>query len=404
MDEHLPTDIASAPVSVSAVDHGPDEGRQPSMPSSSSSGLSDAPNVLVTAGPAEADAGAGASQDETLAAFTTVQPAEEFAEASGNTADTTNANVEGAANAGTPGWDAAKDQSAMTPAQFPEAADTPTRGGVRGRARGVGRGRGGGRPRGSRARGRGISFAGSTPVGNGDAMATSTGDGIQTPVIDKPRGRGRGGGRPRGSRLRGGSRGGKRKREDGDEDDEDDDSDSSEVTPVATMTKSGRSVQKPTSFVPPPPSPVNNNKRKRPYARRNPEAAVCKVCLRGTSPATNMIVFCDGCNMPYHRYCHQPPIDQAVIDEVDKEWFCRHCESERVVPVAEAEVASFVSVEGATAEQVRLNSELSLEALLTFISAPTLLLKASARRADHTVDESDDTPSGAALVCTQFQG
>jgi hypothetical protein len=118
-----------------------------------------------------------------------------------------------------------------------------------------------------------------------------------------------------------------------------------------TMTKSGRSVQKPTTFAPPPPSPTTTTKRKRPY-RRNPESAVCKVCLRGTSPASNMIVFCDGCNTPYHRYCHHPPIDQAVIDEVDKEWYCKQCEKERIVPVSELDVADFVSAGGASLEQV----------------------------------------------------
>ena len=162
--------------------------------------------------------------------------------------------------------------------------------------------------------------------------------------------RGRPRGRPRGRGRGGGGRGGKRKREDKDDGD---DSDSSEIySPAATMTKSGRSIQKPTSFVPPPePSPPTGPKKKRPY-RRNPESAVCKVCLRGTSPASNAIVFCDGCNTPYHRYCHHPPIDQSVVDEVDKEWFCRQCESERVVPVPEAEVVDFVAANGAPAEQV----------------------------------------------------
>lgn len=331
-------------------------------------------------------------------------------EVSSNSANSAgiNINVEGGASAGTPEWEAAKDQSETvmaTPVQFPVSTDTSTRGGVKVRARGVGRGRGGGRPRGSRARGRGVGFAGPAPSVNGDATATPLEDGTQTPVPIKPRGRGRGGGRPRGSRARGGGRGGKRKREDGeDEDDDDDDSDSSEVTPIATMTKSGRSVQKPTSFVPPPPSPVNTNKRKRPYARRNPEAAVCKVCLRGSSPTTNMIVFCDGCNMAYHRYCHQPPIDQAVIDEVDKEWYCRHCESERVVPVPEAEVASFVSVEGATAEQVRIVYFHDRCCRIDLFSATTLLFKAGTRRLDHIVDEGHDHASRLAFICAQFQG
>lgn len=238
---------------------------------------------------------------------------------------------ESAANAaatGTPGWEAAKEQimkDMATSDKFPTPTPprdvpTPKRGG-----------RGGKR----------ASFA-----ADGDSITVKT-EGTAAQTTPGSSGRGRGGGRPRG-RGRGGGRGGKRKREGrSDEDTED-----SEVySPVVTTTKSGRSVQKPTSFVPPPLSPTNPNKRKRPY-RRNPESAVCKVCLRGTSPASNMIVFCDGCNTPYHRYCHHPPIDQAVVDEFDKEWYCKQCEKERVVPVPESQVADFVSAAGASVEQV----------------------------------------------------
>lgn len=224
-----------------------------------------------------------------------------------------NEDAASAAKAGTPPWEAAREALMKDMAISEQFASTPVRGGERGR----GRGRGGKR-----------------------VSLESAGEEGVTPR------RGRGG-RPRG-RGRGSARGGKRKRED-DDDGESDSSD--EVTPISTMTKSGRSIQKPTSFVPPPQSPTTN-KRKRPYVRRNPENAVCKLCLRGTSPASNMIVFCDGCNTPYHRYCHKPPIDQAVVDEVDKEWFCMVCESERVVPVPESEVQGFVSVDGASAEEV----------------------------------------------------
>ncbi|KAK4570456.1 hypothetical protein LTR86_002536 [Recurvomyces mirabilis] len=185
----------------------------------------------------------------------------------------------------------------------------------------------------------------------------------------RPRGRGRG--VSRGS-IRGGGRGGRRKREDQDEGD----SESSEeiYTPAAKITKSGRSIQKPTSYVPPPePSPISGVKKKRTY-RRNPESAVCKMCLRGTSPASNMIVFCDGCNTPYHRYCHHPPIDQAVVDEVDKEWYCKQCESERVVPVPEAEVADFIAAGGASAEQrQRYFASLSPGMLVTLLTKATTL-------------------------------
>lgn len=220
----------------------------------------------------------------------------------------------------------------------PANISTPTRGGSAS-------------ARGSRSNER-VSFpivGADTPAAMTDATPTSA-----------PRGRPPG--RPRGSRARGptrgttrgnrgGGRGGKRKRAD-DDDDAGDTSDSETYAP--TTTKSGRSVQKPTTFVPPPqpsPPPMPSYKKKRTY-RRNPESAVCKICLRGVSPASNMIVFCDGCNVPYHRYCHQPPIDQSVIDEVDKEWYCKQCERERIQPVPESHVVGFVSVENASAEEV----------------------------------------------------
>lgn len=202
--------------------------------------------------------------------------------------------------------------------------------------------------RGSRSSKR-VSF----PIIGEDTPATAT---DATPS-SAPRGRPPG--RPRGSRARGptrastrGSRGGKRKRADDDDDDDGLSSDSEIYAP--TTTKSGRNVQKPTSFVPPPqPSPpsVPTYKKKRTY-RRNPESAVCKICLRGVSPASNMIVFCDGCNVPYHRYCHQPPIDQSVIDELDKEWYCKQCTRAMIQPVPEPHITNFVSAEGASAEEV----------------------------------------------------
>lgn len=211
--------------------------------------------------------------------------------------------------------------------------------------RGVGRG-----SRGGRASKR-ASFA----VDDHDAAVAMGGETGETQT-SSVRGRGRGG-RPRG-RARGSGRGGKRKRGDDDDGDGDrDDSDSSEVyTPTAIITKSGRSIQKPTTFVPPPApaaSPTTVVKRKRTW-RRNPENAVCKSCLRGVSPASNMIVFCDGCNTAYHRYCHHPPIDQSVVDEVDKEWYCRQCQRQRIEPVPEAAVADFVAARGASLEEVSL--------------------------------------------------
>lgn len=233
-------------------------------------------------------------------------------------------NVAAAARAGTPGWEAAREQ-VMRGVVTSDQMETPNQEKFISKQGDKG--------------GKRASFADAEGKVDAVLLSATPGSSGRKSTRGRPRGRGRGGGR-----------GGKRKREDRD----DGDSDSSEevTSPVISMTKSGRSVQKPASFVPPPqPSPATTNKRKRTY-RRNPDSAVCKICLRGTSPASNLIVFCDGCNTPYHRYCHHPPIDQIVIDEVDKEWYCKNCERERVVPVPEAEISHFVSVIGATTEQV----------------------------------------------------
>ena len=239
-----------------------------------------------------------------------------------------NTNAAIAAKAGTPGWEAAREQ-VMREMATSDKISTPEP------VNGISTSR----------RGRGGRRTASVVNPNPDLIV----DGDTSSATPGSTGRGRGRGRPSG-RGRGGGRGGKRKREDKEEGDGD--SDSSEIyTPVATTTKSGRSVQKPTSFVPPAlPSPTTlSNKRKRTY-RKNPESAVCKTCLRGTSPASNMIVFCDGCNTPYHRFCHHPPIDQSVIDELDKEWYCKTCEKERIV--SEADVANFIPANEAPVEQV----------------------------------------------------
>ena len=215
----------------------------------------------------------------------------------------------------------------------------------------------------------------------------------------------RGGGVGRPASGRGGGRGGKRKRDEGDDGDS---SDSEVTTPAATMTKSGRNIQKRTSFAPPQEqSPTAATtpafpKRKRTY-RRNPETAVCKVCLRGTSPATNMIVFCDGCNTPYHRFCHHQPIDQSVIDEVDKEWYCKQCQSQRVRPVPESEVSHFVAAGHAPPEQVGCTGGLSIRSWLgklTTVVATTVLCKFTSGLAHHTAHQGYDTTSRPTAILT----
>lgn len=322
-------EISSANAPEATGDNAPSSEAVPSLAPPSTSVLSDAPmtDALEAADSQGSLPKASAERAATPSSFQTPQ----FSAQTESILKRINVNAANAAAAGTPGWEAAREQvmrDMATSDKFP----TPTP------------------PRESSGLGQG----GTSTSGNGEQTVFKV-EGEPNQTTPGSRGRGRGG-RPRG-RGRGGGRGGKRKREDR----SDDESEESEVySPVVTTTKSGRSVQKPTSFVPPPPSPTTTNKRKRPY-RRNPESAVCKVCLRGTSPATNMIVFCDGCNTPYHQYCHHPPIDQAVVNEVDKEWFCTQCEKLRVVPVPESEVADFVASRGASAEQVGIACCLSLD-------------------------------------------
>nr|POE89809.1 swm histone demethylase complex subunit phf1 [Quercus suber] len=294
-------------------------------PPSSTSGISEPP--LTDRAPSEGQP----VSSESNAQETSTNPVFQLSEQTTSVLDRIRANGGQAANA-TLAFEAAKEQMMRTMATTdkiptPSPSGVTTRGGKAGRS------------------------------GKGPKRASLAGDGVDNAetASQSPSTRGRGRGRPpgkaRGSRGRAGGKNGTKKREDR-EDDDDDDSDSSEVyTPAATQTKSGRAIQKPTVFVPPPPpSPAVNHKRKRTY-RRNPESAVCKVCLRGTSPTSNMIVFCDGCNTPYHRYCHHPPIDQSVVDQLDKEWYCRPCEKERNLLASEVDVSKFVPANGASLEE-----------------------------------------------------
>ncbi|KAL8758490.1 MAG: hypothetical protein Q9199_001470 [Rusavskia elegans] len=185
---------------------------------------------------------------------------------------------------------------------------------------------------------------------NGETPLVTT-----TPVEGRgsARGRVRGarvnrGGRPRGSRAGGSSsRGVKRKRE---EEDEKDDSDVSEIiTPLPTQSRSGRKITHANTFSPividleekPKPSvsaknikttitiagsPEPTSRKGQKRASKPGEASVCKNCGRGHSPASNMIVFCDGCNGPWHQFCHDPPISQDVISVEEREWFCADCQ------------------------------------------------------------------------------
>ncbi|KAL8934366.1 MAG: hypothetical protein Q9216_005946, partial [Gyalolechia sp. 2 TL-2023] len=229
-------------------------------------------------------------------------------------------------------------QPAPTPMDIaPEHATPPSRS-VRGVKRGPARGRGS----------RKAKVKVETPDTGDVSIIASTPSGGR----GSARGRGRGGrvnrgGRPRGSRAGTSSgRGVKRKRE---EEDEKNDSDVSEIiTPLPTQSRSGRKIIQPNNFSPividleakapaaatitrVKPPPANDEVREtakvkgKKRASGPGEASVCKNCTRGHSPASNMIVFCDGCNGAWHQFCHDPPIPREVIRIEEQEWFCADC-------------------------------------------------------------------------------
>lgn len=92
-------------------------------------------------------------------------------------------------------------------------------------------------------------------------------------------------------------------------------------------TKSGRKVQRPVQFNPVEQTP---SRKRRATSKRFYDSRICQICQRGQSPAANMIVFCDGCNTPYHQLCHDPPIDNLVVTVVEAQWLCNLCDVKRV--------------------------------------------------------------------------
>ena len=204
------------------------------------------------------------------------------------------------------------------------------------------------------------------------------------------------GGRPKSSRARGGRasiRGGKRKRsEDDDDDDADghDDTDASEnFTPLPSQSRSGRKIfqanvntpiikiddelleqQSPPLLTRPPRGGSGKNK---PRYRRPPGAtAVCKNCGRGHSPSSNVIVFCDGCNTPWHQHCHDPPIKGEIVQIEEKEWFCADCSISRE---EEKRLEGRVAGNGMSLTEVRCEGLLQTSPITKFIVMLTFLQK-----------------------------
>ncbi|KAJ5157437.1 uncharacterized protein N7482_008537 [Penicillium canariense] len=90
-------------------------------------------------------------------------------------------------------------------------------------------------------------------------------------------------------------------------------------------SRTGRIIKPPTAFTPAPAVVAPSSGKRKGASRKKEANVVCIHCNRGQSPATNAIVFCDGCNDTWHQKCHDPPIDNQVILVKDMEWYCRKC-------------------------------------------------------------------------------
>lgn len=196
----------------------------------------------------------------------------------------------------------------------------------------------------------------------------TTGD---APGRAKGKARSRGGGKLKARSSNGLPRGTKRNRAQSEDEAQsrNDGSDSSETfTPLPAQSRSGRRIFQASTFAPvvidleaniePKRSPTKGTaatatagqgkKGKRPKGKSG-DASVCKNCGRGHSPMSNMIVFCNGCNTPWHQHCHDEPISDDVVRIEEKEWFCADCE---VLKEERVQLEGKVSAEGMSLVEV----------------------------------------------------
>lgn len=100
----------------------------------------------------------------------------------------------------------------------------------------------------------------------------------------------------------------------------------SSASNTPTTTKSGRHILKPETYDP---AAEDNAKKRNQLGKRTAEQALCKKCTRMHSPATNQMVFCDGCNDPWHQRCHEPWIADEIIKDSSMKWYCIRCAPKR---------------------------------------------------------------------------
>ncbi|KAJ5582150.1 Zinc finger PHD-finger [Penicillium sp. DV-2018c] len=102
----------------------------------------------------------------------------------------------------------------------------------------------------------------------------------------------------------------------------------------SNRTRSGRRINQPAARdveVAPinrPPAPVKAGARKRKRQNRQINI-ICNGCYRGNSPSNNLIVLCDSCDAPWHQKCHNPNIDNEIVEVPEMNWFCIGCKPDQ---------------------------------------------------------------------------
>lgn len=124
------------------------------------------------------------------------------------------------------------------------------------------------------------------------------------------------------------------------------------------MTKSGRQILKPDTYDP---AAEHNAKKSSKVVKRTAEQALCKKCTRMHSPASNQMVFCDGCNDPWHQRCHEPWIDDEIVKDQNIHWYCMVCQAkrDRLQPKKKVEQPRLGSWAGKSTAQVSSISNMS---------------------------------------------
>ncbi|KAK3319073.1 CoA-transferase family III domain-containing protein [Apodospora peruviana] len=105
-------------------------------------------------------------------------------------------------------------------------------------------------------------------------------------------------------------------------------SDFSEVENSAENTAQQPSAPQPHTMTKSAMESTNSRKRQH-YGKRTTEQALCKKCSRMHSPASNQMVFCDGCNEGWHQMCHDPWITDDMVRDRNRSWYCTDCQAKR---------------------------------------------------------------------------